>query len=137
MASSHDQLLQGLGWIYCIISEEVSFSERAGIMFSVMLPSPEVTTLKYQFYVLLSIWQMKWNSFEKKNHLSIKTVLSKHRPIISDQSKMMHRFQWDFPLSLSLEMQLTHNLFLSKDNRHVSSLALPQTDSRVKLMEAL
>lgn len=47
MASSHDQLLQGMGWIYCIISEEVSFSEGAKITFCVTLPSLEVTTFQY------------------------------------------------------------------------------------------
>lgn len=43
----------------------------------------------------------------------------------------MHRFQQDF--FFLLKMQLTPNLFLSKENayRHISSLALPKTDSCV------
>lgn len=47
MASSHDQLFQGMDWIYCIISKEISFSERAKITFCVVLPSLQVTTFKY------------------------------------------------------------------------------------------
>lgn len=46
MASSHDQHFQGIDWIYCIISEEISSSERAKITFCAMLPSLEVTTFK-------------------------------------------------------------------------------------------
>lgn len=47
MASSHNQLFQGMDGIYSTISEEISFSERAKITFCVILPSIEVTTFKY------------------------------------------------------------------------------------------
>ena len=47
MASNHDQLLRGMDWIYCIISEEAFFSERAKMTFCVMWPSLEAPPLKY------------------------------------------------------------------------------------------
>ena len=47
MASSLGQLFQGMDWIYCIISEETAFAEKAKIRVCVLLPSLEVTTFKY------------------------------------------------------------------------------------------
>lgn len=46
MASSHEQLFQGLAWSYDIISEEIFFLVRAKIIVDIILPSVEVITLQ-------------------------------------------------------------------------------------------
>lgn len=55
MASSHEQLFQGLVWSDGIISEEIFFLVRAKIIVDIMLPSVEMITLQCKFYVILSI----------------------------------------------------------------------------------
>lgn len=66
-----------------------------------------------------------------KKYLSIQTIVSKRRPLISDQSKAAHHFHRE--CFFSQKKQLPHNLFLSQENayRHISSVALPKRGSCV------